>query len=385
MNAEVATSLAADRSSALGEIRSDSAASPKGAGLYRSAAPPRRGSPRSSAAEDGGATGHDEAAGGQRPVPTPRRGRTSAQPADRFAPWQTAAALVLTAAAIGLAALHWPVLRSGIERLSVADPGWLLLAALLTLLTWASAALAQQGAVREALPAGRLLTVQFAASAANHLLPAGLGAGAVNLRFLMRSGLTPGRAATALAVKSTAGAVVRISLMAVLAVTCPGVLRLPSVGGPRLLVGALAAAAAVPVAVLLVRRTRLRRALACAAADVRAVHENPRRAAALWGGSLAFAALHTAVVIAVVRALDVPLPAGRIALAYLAASSAAVLLPTPGGLGSLDAALAWALATAGAPASVSVSAVLGYRLLTVWLPLVPGLLVLAGLVRSRAL
>jgi uncharacterized membrane protein YbhN (UPF0104 family) len=32
-----------------------------------------------------------------------------------------------------------------------------------------------------------------------------------------------------------------------------------------------------------------------------------------------------------------------------------------------------------------VSAVLGYRLLTVWLPLVPGLLVLAGLVRSRAL
>lgn len=373
MNAEVVTSLTAGRSSALGDIRCDSAASPSGAGMYRSAAPPR------------GSTSHDEAADEERPVPTPRRSRTSAQPADRFAPWQTAAALVLTAAAVGLAALHWPVLVSGVDRLAVADRGWLLLAALLTLLTWASAALAQQGAVREALPPGRLLTVQFAASAANHLLPAGLGAGAVNLRFLMRSGLTPGRAATALAVKSTAGAVVRIALMAVLALACPGVLRLPSVGGPQLLAGALAAAAAVPLAMLLVRRTRLRRALACAAADVRAVHENPRRAAALWGGSLAFAALHTAVVIAVVHALDVPLPAGRIALAYLAASSAAVLLPTPGGLGSLDAALAWALTTAGTPASVSVSAVLGYRLLTVWLPLVPGLLVLAGLVRSRAL
>ncbi|WP_234341764.1 lysylphosphatidylglycerol synthase domain-containing protein [Streptomyces sp. NRRL S-646] len=358
---------------AVGEIRCGSAAPQRGAGLYQSAAPPR------------GANSHHEAANERRPIAAPRRSRTSARSAERLAPWQTAAALVLTAGAAALAARHWAVLDSGADRLAAADRGWLLLAALLTLLTWGCAALAQQGAVREALPAGRLLTVQFAASAANHLLPAGLGAGAVNVRFLMRCGLAPGRAATALAVKSTAGAVVRVALMAVLALACPGVLRLPPVGGPKLLAGALAAAAALPVAVLLVRRTRLRRALACAAADVRAVHENPRRAVALWGGSLAFAALHTAVVVAVVHALDVPLPAGRIALAYLAASSAAVLLPTPGGLGSLDAALAWALTTAGAPGSASVSVVLGYRLLTVWLPLVPGLLVLAGLVRTRAL
>ena len=361
------------RTSAVGGDPCGSAEPQRRAGLCQSAAPPR------------GATSHDEASDDRRHISAPRRSRAAAQPKERFAPWHSVVALVVTAGAVGLAALHWPVLDSGIDRLTVADPGWLLLAALLTLLTWACAALAQQGAVREALPARRLLTVQFAASAANHLLPAGLGAGAVNLRFLMRCGLPPGRAATALAVKSTAGAVVRIALMAVLALACPGVLRLPSVGGPRLLAGALAAAAALPVAVLLVRRTRLRRALACAAADIRSVHENPRRAVALWGGSLAFAALHTAVVVAVVHALDVPLPAGRIALAYLAASSAAVLLPTPGGLGSLDAALAWALTTAGAPGSASVSAVLGYRLLTVWLPLVPGLLVLAGLVRSRAL
>ncbi|MBA4863817.1 flippase-like domain-containing protein [Streptomyces sp. PSKA54] len=136
---------------------------------------------------------------------------------------------------------------------------------------------------------------------------------------------------------------------------------------------------------MVVTRTRLRRWLADAVADVRAVHENPPRAAALWGGSLIFAALHTGVVIAVVRALDVSLSAGAVALAYLAASSATVLLPTPGGLGSLDAALAWALNAAGAPGSAGVSAALGYRLLTVWIPLVPGLLVLAVMVRRKAL
>ena len=305
--------------------------------------------------------------------------------AGRRATWRVPAAVVVAVGAAGLAVRHWPALDAGADRLAAADPGWLSLAALLTVLTWGCAALAVQGAVPETLPARRLVAVQFAASAANHVLPAGLGAGAVNLRFLMRCGVAPGRGVTALAVKGTAGAVVRAALIAVLAVACPGVLRLPPVGGTVLLVGAVAVVPVVGAAAVLAQWTRLRRVLVRTVADVRAVHANPPRAAALWGGSLVFAALHTGIVVAVVQALDVPLPAGRVALAYLAASSAAVLLPTPGGLGSLDAALAWALTAAGAPAGASVSAVLGYRLLTTWLPLVPGLLVLAGLVRSRAL
>jgi uncharacterized membrane protein YbhN (UPF0104 family) len=74
-----------------------------------------------------------------------------------------------------------------------------------------------------------------------------------------------------------------------------------------------------------------------------------------------------------------------VALAYLVASSAAVLLPTPGGIGSLDAALGLALSLCGAPGAAAASVVLGYRLLTVWLPLLPGLLVLGVLVRRRVL
>jgi uncharacterized membrane protein YbhN (UPF0104 family) len=115
------------------------------------------------------------------------------------------------------------------------------------------------------------------------------------------------------------------------------------------------------------------------------VHEVPARAAALWGGSLAFASLHASVVIAVTQSLELPLAPARVALAYLAASSAAVLLPTPGGIGSLDAALVLALTLIGAPGSAAASVVIGYRLLTVWLPLVPGLVALGVLVRRRVL
>lgn len=247
-----------------------------------------------------------------------------------------------------------------------------------TVATWACSALAQQGAVSRSLPARRLVAVQFAASAANHLLPAGLGAGAVNLRFLTRCGLPVAHSATALAVKATAGTVVRGCLIAVLALACPGVLHVPHVSVTPVVV----TVAVIALAAVLLKGP-LRRALRAVLADVRAVHELPARAAALWGGSLAFASLHTAVVIAVTQAIDLPLPPAQVALAYLAASSAAVLLPTPGGLGSLDAALALALTLAGAPAGAAASVVLGYRLLTVWLPLLPGLLALGVLVRRR--
>jgi uncharacterized membrane protein YbhN (UPF0104 family) len=298
----------------------------------------------------------------------------------RRAPWQAAVTLAVLVGTVLLALRHWPVIASGAVRLAGADPGWLLAGATAAVSTWACSALAQQGAVAEALPGGRLVAVQFAASAANHVLPAGVGAGAVNLRFLTRCGLPVTRSAAALAVKATAGATARGALIAVLALTGPGLVRLPRTSAALVAAGLLTA-----VALALLLPGPVRRVVGTVLADVRAVHRVPRRAAALWGGSLAFAALHALVVLAVTRSLAVPLPPGRVALAYFVASSAAVLLPTPGGIGSLDAALAFALSLCGARADAAASVVLGYRLLTVWLPLLPGLLVLGLLLRRRVL
>ncbi|MGW2485907.1 lysylphosphatidylglycerol synthase domain-containing protein [Streptomyces sp. NPDC001606] len=302
----------------------------------------------------------------------------------RRACWHAGVCLAGLLGALYLTHRHWSVLASGAGRLAGADTGWLLVGATAALGTWAAAALAQQGAVLRRLPGPRLLAAQFAASAANHLLPAGLGAGAVNLRFLMRCGLPAGRSAGALAVKATAGAVVRLALIALLAPACPGLLRLPPVP-PAVLAGALGAVPVLAVLAVTPVGSRCRRALAAVLGDLRALHLHPARAAALWGGSLAFALLHALVLIAVTRAVALPLPPLAVALLYLAASSAAALLPTPGGLGSLDAALAFALTASGTPAAAAASAVLGYRLLTVWLPLLPGLLVLGVLVRRGAL
>ncbi|WP_406118864.1 YbhN family protein [Streptomyces sp. NBC_00989] len=315
------------------------------------------------------------------PAPTPTPTTTTHR---RRAFLHTALTLAVLIAVVCMVRRHWPVLASGAGRLAGADQGWLLVAATAALGTWVSSALAQQGAVPQRLPGGRLVASQLAASAANHVLPAGLGAGAVNLRFLMRCGLPVGRSASALAVKATAGVVVRIVLIGVLAAVCPGVLRVPDIS-----MGVVGVVLAVVVLVTVLLNCplwpRCRRALGTVLTDIRAVHTLPHRAVALWGGSLAFAALNCLVLICVTQAVELPLSPARVALLYLAASSAAALLPTPGGIGSLDAALVFALTESGTTASAAASVVLGYRLLTVWLPLIPGLLVLGVLVRRKAL
>ncbi|MGH3007132.1 MAG: lysylphosphatidylglycerol synthase transmembrane domain-containing protein [Gaiellaceae bacterium] len=56
---------------------------------------------------------------------------------------------------------------------------------------------------------------------------------------------------------------------------------------------------------------------------------------------------------------------------------------TPGGVGVVEATMTGMLVAAGAPAGEAIAAVLGYRLVSHWLPIVVGLLFLPTLVVSR--
>jgi uncharacterized membrane protein YbhN (UPF0104 family) len=290
-----------------------------------------------------------------------------------------------------VAVRHRSVLVEGFGHLRRAEWPWLLAAAGATCLTWVAAAFTRQGAVVERLPRRRLLATQFAAAAANHLLPTGLGAGAVNLRFLTVCGVPLARSSAALALYLLAESVARLTLLTVLFLAFPDALRL----GDLLPAGAVgpllvtAAAGLVLAAGLLLGVRRLRTAVSAflrtALSEARSVHTRPARALALWGGSLAFPVLQAAGLAAVGQALRLPVPPAHMALAYLAATVAVALVPTPGGLGSVEAALIVALVAAGGPVAVATAVVLAYRIITVWLPLLPGALTLGALVRMKVI
>lgn len=290
-----------------------------------------------------------------------------------------------------VAVRHLPVLAEGFGHLATARWPWLLAAACATCLTWVAAACTRQGAVVERLPRRRLVATQFAAGAANHLLPTGLGASAVNLRFMSVCGLSLARSSAALALYLLAESVGRVALLGALLIAFPDALRLGTLLPQGAVGPLLIAVGAVPVVaagvLVLVPRARgaVESFLRTALGEARAVHARPARALALWGGALAFPALQATALVLVGRALALPVPAAHMAVAYLAATVAVALVPTPGGIGSVEAALVVALVAAGGPAAVATAVVLAFRLLTVWLPLLPGALTLAALVRMRVI
>lgn len=286
---------------------------------------------------------------------------------------------------------HRAVLAEGLRHLGTAAWPWLAAAAGATCLTWVAASCTRQGALVERLPARRLLATQFAAFAANHLLPTGLGASAVNLRFMTVCGVSLGRASSALALYLLAESAARVGLLLALLAAFPDALRPGTLApdaaiGPLLLgAGAVLGAAVAVLACVRRVRTAVRSFLGTALSEARAVHARPARVLALWGGALAFPLLQAGGLVAVALALDLGVPVPHLVVAYLAATVAVALVPTPGGVGTVEAALVVALVAAGGQAAVATAVVLAYRIVTVWLPLLPAALTLGALVRRKVI
>ncbi|MFF3499776.1 YbhN family protein [Streptomyces sp. NPDC003247] len=290
------------------------------------------------------------------------------------------------------AAIDWRAVRDGTARLATADPWWLLAGLVFTCLGWVAAACVRQGAVPDRLPKGLLLASQVAAGAANHLLPASIGAHAVTVRFLLRQGVPLPRATASIALYSLVRAVAKTPLLLVFVLAAPAAVP-PSALLPRgrtlvlAVVGLLLAPAAAAALLVLVRAWRgpalafVRTALT----DARHLHTRPGRCLPLWCGAMAAPLLQACVVASVGSALGVPLSWPQLVFAFLAASTAAGAVPAPGGIGPVDAALVLTLAGYGTPLALATATVIGYRALTVWLPLLPGMLVLSALVQRKAL
>ncbi|MGW5652006.1 lysylphosphatidylglycerol synthase transmembrane domain-containing protein [Streptomyces humi] len=314
----------------------------------------------------------------ERPLPTPSAAGRPLRLALCLSP-------LLVAAVWGLA--NQSLLYEGVTRLTRAEPGWLLAGAGFTCLTWVVAACMRQGAVPDRLPPGLLLASQFAAGAANHALPAGLGAHAVTVRFLRTRGVPLERATASIALYSVARSGAKTVVLVVFLLSSSAWRRLGELvpdGTVLVPVAVVVALAGVATAVVRPLRRPVTGLVRCALTDARAVHTRPCRVLALWGGATVIPLVQASVLACTGEALGLGLSWGDVFLAYLAAGTAGGAVPVPGGV-AVDAALVFALAAFGSPLAVATATVIGYRLLTDWLPLLPGALVLSAMIRAKAL
>jgi uncharacterized membrane protein YbhN (UPF0104 family) len=321
---------------------------------------------------------------------------------------RTTTSAIAAAVVLVIAFVHRATLGSGQQLLRGADVGWLSVGLAANVFIWFAGTLTQLGSSPTRLPIGRLFAVQVAGSFLNHLLPAGLGAMAVNVRFLQRSGLTRPAALAAIGLNASATLVTHVLLLAGAVAVAPSLLiraasyrRQASLPAPPAGIAAVAGLAlAVVLAMLLAWALsagrpwlaaaggRLRRTAVLARQEVRRlghVVRDPVRAAQLWLGASASPLMHALAMLAVLRAIGSPVPVVSVLAVYLVMSALAALVPSPGGIGALDVTLVGGLVAVGAPAVTAVAAVLGYRMLTVWVPLLPGAVVFAGLLRRQVI
>ena len=88
---------------------------------------------------------------------------------------------------------------------------------------------------------------------------------------------------------------------------------------------------------------------------------------------------------ACLRAFGAAVSPERVAAAFLGGSALASAAPTPGGVGAVEAALVAALTGFGVRTGPAVAAVLAFRLITFWLPAVPGWAVFRSLRRQAVI
>jgi undecaprenyl-diphosphatase len=105
---------------------------------------------------------------------------------------------------------------------------------------------------------------------------------------------------------------------------------------------------------------------------VREVAHSPRRLAMLFGGSAFVILANLAALSLSLQALGASVALSTVAVVYLAGAAIGSAAPTPGGLGALEAALVAGLVAASVDQGAALAAVLVFRLVTFWLPILPG-------------
>ena len=279
--------------------------------------------------------------------------------------------------------------HAALQALSHANWAWLPAVALASGATYLMAAVALTGATAMPLVLRRAWAVQVAAAFTNRLAPAGLGGMVTNVRYLEASGADRPSAMTAVGLSSLAGFLVHVGgvLALVPLLGLNAAFRIPSLPHHWPLLAVVIGALAQPAVARWGHRCgrHVRRYAQSMATSLRAIASERSRVGALFLGSAGVTAGYALGLVAAVQALGGGVGAGQIVAVYLCGAALAAASPTQGGLGALEAALVAGLTRFGMATGPAVSAVLVYRLVTYWLPVLPGAILYRGLRRRKVL
>ncbi|MCW2600731.1 MAG: hypothetical protein JWM02_2560 [Frankiales bacterium] len=245
-------------------------------------------------------------------------------------------------------------------------------------------ALALNGSRVVPLSAQRAVPAVLATTAANAVTPAGIGGTVLVLRIHRRSGLSAEQAGAAAGLRTAAGALVATATTAVVASTV-GMSELPAEAtGLRIALPALAAITMVALAVPKVRRKLVGSTVQVALA-VSDVVRRPRCLASLLIGCAGVTVAQLLTLQGAVHAVGGHVPWVDLLVALMGSAAARSAVPSPGGVGPIEAALIGGLTALGLGLGTATAAVAVYRTAGHWLPVLAGVISIRELRRRQLL
>ncbi|WP_017537517.1 lysylphosphatidylglycerol synthase transmembrane domain-containing protein [Nocardiopsis halophila] len=265
-----------------------------------------------------------------------------------------------------------------LSTISGADAGWAAAAFAAATACMFAAALALMGFVPLRLSLWTTVLVQYAGSFVRIAVPAGLGSMAINTRYVTCQGASAGLAVSAVGLSQAVGLLIHVPLLLVSAYLT-GTGRFTDFSPSPTLVAVVLVLASGVAAVLLVPRLRglvaerVRPYFRGVLPQLLDLLQRPRRLAMGVGGTLLLTAGFVLSLYFSVLAFGGRADLAAVAVVFLAGNAVGSAAPTPGGLGAVEAALLTGLSTvAGLPVAVGLPAVLLFRVLTFWFPVLPG-------------
>lgn len=290
---------------------------------------------------------------------------------------RTVLGLLLAGGAIYLLLPQFADLPGVVVALRDANWWWLAAAVVTGLLAIVMSAVSLLGSCETRLPFWRTLAVQVAAAFTGRTTPGGVGFFGLNISYLEKLGMRRSLAAgvTMLSLAGTGVVSVVICVVGIFGVGIAGTLQVVSIPTGWPLIAGIGGALVLLGVVLgsPLGRRRIIRPTMQVARELWSALRRPVRAAQLFGGATAYHVISAFGLATSLAAFDPRFPLLAVLVVFVVGQTLGHLAPTPGGLGAVEALLVAGLTAVGVAPAPAVAAVLTSRLLTYWLPVLPGI------------
>ena len=298
--------------------------------------------------------------------------------------WHVGLSLAVLVAAVWVLASHWQTVRQSLQVARGASIGWLALSLFLMACTFCVAAAIYGVLALHRLRYWQTVLVEVSTACVNRLLPSGLGGLGLHGVYLYKRKHTAAEATVVVSMNNLLGIVAHLSLLGCVLAFRPSVLR-RFIAGQHLPNVWIGVAVLVVVALLLAMPALPYRALSFAKNLGASVHKlRSRKALMALLLAMLLTTTYTLILFSVTRSLQLHLDVIQVFIVFSLGMLTSTATPTPGGLVGAEAGLFAGFVAYGVAAPLAGAAVLLYRLVTYWIPLIPGLFALF-LARRRKL